>query len=310
MSNWSYQVLCDDDAMETFHELSVSANLAQDIEAKLDKVTPYSDYRTSVEGLVAAALVAYAETDVSAYNLLDLDLDDPEDKAKFEREYKPFLNEVYHTDLSGLMDKAAKVLNKLPNTELGGWWYEEDQSIEWIENISAMQRELKIAKMSKKLEKRRERAGIYSYEALCSKDAQKTFQKLSKSEDLAGDIEALLNNVNKTADHRVCTAGFAAASLVAYAECEKINCYNLLNLDLDVPEDKEKFEKEYDPFLDQVYNTDLSRLRKKAAKVLRSLPDTKLGELWKAYDDAYDNWTENIDEMLEEFYKLDKKGKE
>lgn len=310
MSNWSYQVLCDDDAMETFYELSNSADLAQDIERKLDDVKPYSDYRTSVEGLVAAALVAYAETDVSAYNLLDLDLDDPEDKAKFEREYKPFLNKVYHTDLSGLMEKAVKVLNKLPNTELGGWWYEDDQSIEWVENIAAMQRELKIANVSKKLEKRRKRAGIDSYEPLCSKDGQKTFLKLSKSEDLAGDIEALLNNVNKTADHHVCTAGFVAASLVAYAECEKINCYNLLDLDLDVPEDKEKFEKEYDPFLDQVYNTDLSRFCKKAAKVLRSLPDTKLGELWKAYDDAYDDWTENIDEMLEEFYKLDKKGKE
>lgn len=309
MGNWSYQALCDDDAMETYHELEVSADLARDIEAKLDKVTAYSDYRTSVEGLVAAALVAYSESDVSAYNLLDLDLEDPEDKAKFEKEYKPFLNEVYHTDLSGLMDKAAKVLNKLPNTELGGWWYEEEQSLEWIENISAMQRELKIAKMSKKLEQRRERAGIYSYEPLCSKDGQKTFQKLCKSEDFAGDIEALLNNVNNTADHHVCTAGFVAAALVAYAECEKINCYNLLDLDLDIPEDKEKFEREYDPFLDEVYNTDLSRFRKKAAKVLRSLPDTKLGALWKAYDDAYDDWTENIDEMLEEFYKLDKKGK-
>lgn len=303
MANWSYRVLCDDDAMETYKELSVSLDLAKDIEAKLDKITAYSDYRTSVEGLVAAALVAYSESDVSAYNLLDLDLDDPEDKEKFEREYKPFLNAVYHTDLSGLMDKAAKVLNKLPNTELGGWWYEEDQSLEWIENISAMQRELKIAKASKKLEKRRERAGIYSYEPLCSKDGQKTFLKLSKSEDFAGDIEALLNSVNKTAEHRVCTAGFVAASLVAYAECEKINCYNLLDLDLDVPEDKEKFETEYDPFLDQVYNTDLSRFTKKAAKVLRSLTDTKLGGLWKAYDDAYDDWTENIDKMLEELYK-------
>ena len=303
MSNWSYQVLCDDDAMETYNEFAASANLARDIEGKLDKVTQYSDYRTSVEGLVAAALVAYAETDVRAYNLLDLDLENPEDKAKFEREYKPFLNEVYHTDLSGLMDKAAKVLNKLPNTELGGWWYEEDQSLEWIENIGAMQRELKIGIMSKKLEKRRERAGIYSYEPLCSKDGQKTFQKLSKSEDLAADIETLMNNVSKTADHHACTAGFVAASLVAYAESKEINCYNMLDLDLDIPEDKEKFETEYDPFLDQVYNTDLSHLKKKAAKTLRSLPDTKLGALWKAYDEAYDDWTGNIDEMLEELYK-------
>ena len=51
MSNWSYQVLCDDDAMETFYELSNSPDLARDIELKLDKVKMSSDYRTSIEGL-------------------------------------------------------------------------------------------------------------------------------------------------------------------------------------------------------------------------------------------------------------------
>lgn len=300
MGNWSYQVLCDDDAMETFYELSNSPDLARDIEMKLDKVKMSSDYRTSVEGLVAAALVAYSETDVSAYNLLDLDLDNPDDKAKFEKEYKPFLNKVFQTDLSHLNKKAVKVLNMLPNTELGGWWYEEELSIEWVENIAAMQRELKLREVSDKLKQKRKTAGIDNYQVLCSKDGMKTFLAFKRSKDLAGDLESKLDSVTKTSDHHTCTAGFVAAALVAYAETKNINCYNLLDLDLDIPEDKEKFEKEFDPFLDDVYNMDLSHLKKKARKVLKMLPDSKLGDLWRGYDDDFDDWIENIQEMIDE----------
>lgn len=301
MSSWGYQVLCDDDAMETFFELCASADLAQDIERKLDKVKPTSDYRTSVEGLVAAALVAYSECEnINCYNLLDLDLDKPEDKKKFYKEYDPFLDVVYHTDLSHLNKKAVKVLDMLHNTELGGWWYEEDLSIEWISNIAEMSRELKKRGISEKLRQKRESKGIYSYRVLCSNDAMKTFRKLSGSSDLVSDIENNLDNVSKTSDHRICTKGLVAAALVAYAECDKINCYNLLDLDLDIPEDKEKFYSEYDPFLDKVYHTDLSRLKKKAKSVLKMLPDTKLGELWKGYDDYFSDWIENINEMISE----------
>ena len=300
MGNWSYQVLCDDDAMETFYELSNSPDLARDIEMKLDKVKMSSDYRTSVEGLVAAALVAYAETDVSAYNLLDLDLEKPYDNAKFEKEYKPFLNRVYHTDLSHLNKKAVKVLNMLPNTELGGWWYEEELSIEWIENISAMQRELKLREVSDKLREKREKAGIDSYEPLCSKDGMKAFLAFKKSKDLAADLESKLDSVTKTSDYHVCTAGFVAAALVAYSETENIIYCNLLDLDLNIPEEKEKFDTEFDPFLDEVFDMDLSKLKKKARKVLKMLPDSKLGDLWRAYDDDFEDWINNVNEMIEE----------
>lgn len=300
MSSWSYQVLCDDDAVEAFYELCGSGDLARDIEKKLDKVKMTSDYRTSVEGLVAAALVAYSETDINAYNLLDLDLDDPGDKAKFDKEYEPLLDVVFHTDLSHLDKKAIRVLKILPNTELGEWWYEEDLSIEWIENITAMFRALEIRGKSEKLKQKRKSMGIESYEVLCSKDAMKTFLKLSRSGNLTSGIENMLNNVNKTSDYRTSTDGLVAAALVAYSECENINCYNLLNLDLDIPEDKEKFYSEYDPFLDKVYTADLSHLKKKAAKVLDMIPDTKLGDLWRGYDDSFNNWINNIREMIDE----------
>lgn len=142
MANWSYQVLCDDDAMETYLELTASKDLARDLETKLDKVTQFSDYRTSVEWL-AAALVAYAETDVSAYNLLDLDLEDPEDKAKFEAEYDPFLDQVYNTDLSRLKKKAAKTLRSLPDTKLGALRKAYDDTYDdWTGNIDEMLEEL------------------------------------------------------------------------------------------------------------------------------------------------------------------------
>ena len=303
MSSWSYQVLCDDDAMETFYELSVSNDLIGDIEKKLDNMKPYADYRTSVEGLVAAALVSYSLTKINAYNLLDLDLDDPKDNEKFEKDYKPFLNVVYHTDLSPLVKKAIRALKMMPNTGLGGWWYEEEQSLEWLENISGMERALKIYEASQKCEKKRKAAGIYSYEVLCSKDAVKTFKKLEKSTDLVNDIESILNSVTKTSDYHVFTAGLVAAALVAFSETENISYNNMLDLDLDDPDDRTKFDKEYDVFLDRVYDTDLSKLMKKASKVLQMMFDSKLGELWKAYDDNYHKWVRNIDEMIEELEK-------
>lgn len=309
MSNWSYQVLCDDDAIETFYELSGSNDLIGDIEKKLDKMKAYADYRTSVEGLVAAALVSYSLTNTNAYDLLDLDLDDPEDKEKFEKEYEPFLDIVYHTDLSPLVKKAIRVLHLMPNTELGEWWYEEDQSIEWIENISGMERALKTYEISKKFEKKRKAAGIYSYEVLCSKDAMKTFKELEKSDDLVNDIEQLLNAVTKTSDHHVFTAGLVAAAMVAFSETENISYDHLIDLDLDDPDDRAKFDKEYDVFLDKVYDTDLSKLMKKASKVLQKMFDSKLGELWKAYDDNWHTWVRNIDEMIEELEKPFEKKK-
>lgn len=312
MSNWSYQVLCDDDAMETFYELSSSKDLIGDIEKKLDKMKAYADYRTSVEGLVAAALVSYSLTNTNAYDLLDLDLEDPEDNEKFEKEYEPFLDIVYHTDLSPLVDKAIRVLHLMPNTELGGWWYEEEQSIEWIENISGMERALKSYKVGHRLEKRRKTAGIYSYEVLCSKDAMKTFKALEKSDDLENDIRQLLYAVNKKADHHVFTAGLVAAALVAFSETDEITYGHLLDLDLDDPDDKAKFDKEYDVFLDKVYyDTDLSKMKKKASKVLQMMFDSQLGDLWRAYDDNWHDWIGNIDEMIEALEKpVEDKDKE
>lgn len=308
---WSYQVLCSDDAMEIFYELCGSKDLAGNIEKMLDKILlgkkQFSDFDTSLAGMIAAALVSYSLTNTNAYDLLDLDLEDPDDNAKFEKEYEPFLDTVYNTDLSHLSQKAIKVLHMLPNGELGGWWYEEDQSIEWIENISGMERALKIYEVSKKLEKKRKAAGIDSYQVLCSKDGMKTFLELKKSSDLANDIEQKLNAVTKTSDHHVFTAGLVAAALVAFAETENISYDNLLDLDLDDPEDKEKFDKEFDPFLDEVYDTDLSHLKKKASKVLQMMFDSKLGDLWKAYDDNWHEWVGNIDEMIEELEKPVKK---
>ena len=304
MSARSYQVLCDDDAMETFCELCASGDLARDIEIKLDKVTRTSDYRTSVEGMVAAALVAYSECEnVNCYNLLDLDLNKPADKKKFYKEYDPFLDIVFHTDLSYLNKKAIKVLDMLHATELGEYWYEEDLSVEWISNIDIMSRELKKQEIYKKLEQKRKSKGIYSYQVLCGADAMKVFRRLSESGDLAGDIEKMLNNVSLTSDFKTSTEGLTAAALVAYAECEEINCYNLLDLDLDIPEDKEKFDREYEPFLDKVYHTDLSRLKKKAGSVLKMMPDTKLGKLWISYDDDHSEWIDNIIEIKKELKK-------
>lgn len=298
---WSYEVLCSDDAMETFYELFASNDLPHDIELKLDKVKMTSDHHTSVEGLVAAALVAYSECEnINCYNLLDLDLDKPGDKEKFYREYDPFLHIVFHTDLSHLNKKAIKVLDMLHNTELGRWWYEEDLSIEWITNIAEMSQELKKHGISEKLKQKREAKGIRSYQVLCSGDALKTFRRLSGSVDFVNDIENKLNNVSKTSDYRTSTEGLVAAALVAYAECDEINCYNLLDLDLDIPEDKAEFDSKYDPFLDKVYHTDLSHLKKKARNVLKMIPDTKLGELWKGYDDAFSEWIANINEMIGE----------
>lgn len=304
MSARSYQVLCDDDAMETFFELSASGDLARDIEIKLDKVTRNSDYRESVEGMVAAALVAYSECEnVGCCNLLDLDLEKPVDKKKFYKEYDPFLDIVFNTDLSHLNKKAIKVLDMLHATELGEYWYDDDLSVEWISNIGIMSRELKKQEIYKKLEQKRKSKGIYGYQVLCGADAMKVFRRLSKSSDLAGDIETILNNVSRTSDHKTSTEGLTAAALVAYAECEDINCYNLLDLDLDIPEDKEKFDSEYDPFLDKVYHTDLSGLKKKAGAVLKALPNTELGKLWVSYDDDHSEWIDNIIQMRKELKK-------
>lgn len=302
---WSYEVLCSDDAMKTFYELCSSKDLAHDIERKLDKILlgkkARSGFDDCINGMTAAALVAYSECEnINCYNLLDLDLDKPDDKEKFYKEYDPFLDVVFHTDLSHLNNKAIKVLDMLHNTELGGWWYEEDMSLEWITNIAEMSRELKKRGISEKLKHKRESKGIRSYQVLCSNDAMKIFHKLSDSSDLAGDIEKMLNNVNRTSDYRTSTEGLVAAALVAYAECDNINCYNLLDLDLDIPEDKAIFYNEYDPFLDKVYHTDLSRLKKKARSALKMIPDTKLGELWRGYDDDFSDWIENIDEMINE----------
>lgn len=304
MSARSYQVLCDDDAMETFYELRASGDLKRDIELKLDRVTRNSDYRESVEGMVAAALVAYSECEnVNCYNLLDLDLEKPADKKKFYKEYDPFLDIVFNTDLSYLNKNAIKVLDMLHATELGEYWYEEDLSVEWISNIGIMSRELKKREMYKKLEQKRKSKGIYGYQVLCGADAVKAFRRLSDSGDLAGDIEKILDNVSRTSDFKTSTEGLTAAALVAYAECEEINCYNLLDLDLDIPEDKEKFDSEYEPFLDKVYHTDLSRLKKKARAVLKMMPETELGKLWVTYDDDRFDWLDNINEMIEELKK-------
>lgn len=304
MSCWNYQVLCDDDAMETFYELSGSNDLAGDIEKKLDKMKAYADYRTSVEAYVAAALVSYCLATTRSSDLTDLDRDDPEQNEKFENEYIPFLDKVYNTDLSALADKAIKVLHSLPNTELGEYWYEEELSIEWIENVSGMERALKAYKVGLKLKKKRDAAGINSWEILCSKDAMKTFHELEKSDDLAGDIEKLLKAVTKTSDIHVLTAGLVAAAFVAFAETEDISYDELIDLDLDDPDDRAVFDKEYDVFLDKVYyDTDLSKLKKKASKVLQMMFDSKLGELWKAYDEAWHDWAGNLDDMIEALEK-------
>lgn len=298
MSTWSYQVLCDDDGMETFYELNASNDLAGDIEKKLDKFKAYADYRTSVEAYVAAALVSYCLADTRSSDLTDIDRDDPEQNEKFENEYIPFLDRVYDTDLSALVDKAIKVLHSLPNTELGEYWHDEELSIEWIETVSRMEYALKAYKVGRRLEKRRKAAGIYSYEVLASKDAMKTFKQLEKSDDLENDIRQLLYAVNKNSDHHECTAGLVAAGLVAFSEAEGIDYNHIIELDLDDPDERAKFDKEYDVFLDKVFDTDLSKLMKKSSKVLQRLFDSKLGELWKAYDEAWHDWADNLDDMI------------
>ena len=90
---------------------------------------------------------------------------------------------------------------------------------------------------------------------------------------------------------------------MAFAEAEGINYNHIIELDLDDPDDRAKFDKEYDVFLDKVFDTDLSKLMKKASKVLQMMFDSKLGELWKAYDEAWHDWAGNLDEMIEALEK-------
>ncbi len=143
---WSYEVLCSDDAMEVFYELCGSRDVSDSIEKKLDKILLgkkiNSDFDDCIGGLVAAALVAYAETDVNCYNMLNLDLDISKEKKEFYDKYDPLLDVVYQNDLDHLKKKAIKVLKMMHNTELGAWWYEEDTYVEWLENIEDMIREL------------------------------------------------------------------------------------------------------------------------------------------------------------------------
>lgn len=298
---WSYQVLCSDEAMKVYYELCCGKDIADGIEKKLNKILlgkkASSDFDDCISGMVAAALVGYAETNVNCYNLLDLDLDIPKDKKEFYDKYDPLLDMVFHTDLKYLKDKAIKVLNMMHNTELGEWWYEEDTYLEWCENIDDMVYELKG--------KKHIIYGSYkprSYQVLCSNEAMKVYRELCRGKDIAGGIEKKLNKIllgNKaSSDFDDCIAGLVAAALVGYAEAN-VNCYNLLDLDLDIPEDNKEFYDKYDPLLDKVYQTDLDHLRSKAIKVLKMMENTELGKWWYE-EDTYSEWMENIEDMINE----------
>ncbi len=149
MSNWSYEILCDDDAMEAFYKLVASDDLARDIEAMLDKhsMRKGNKYADDEHALVAAAMVAVSVGDPDWDSLSNIDLDTDDGREEYEKNFEPFLDQVRDTDLSHLKQKAVKVLKNIlnGNSAVTEWWYEEDCYIEWLELVDYLMRVIKNA---------------------------------------------------------------------------------------------------------------------------------------------------------------------
>lgn len=145
--------------------------------------------------------------------------------------------------------------------------------------------------------------GCWDYRILCDDGALDAFDELEESENLAKDIESMLDDViakRDSLEYDVCEYGLVAAALVAVS-VGNADWGQLSDFPLETDEQLEHYNKTYAPLLDRVKSTDLSRLKEKAAEAFRIVKsgESELYELWEENEEMFPKWIENIDKLIE-----------
>ena len=144
--------------------------------------------------------------------------------------------------------------------------------------------------------------GCWDYRILCDDGALDAFDELEESENLAEDIERMLDDVIAKRDgleYEICEQGLVAAAFVAVS-VGKADWELLSDFPLETDEQLEHYNKVYAPLLDRVKGTDLSHLREKAADAFRIVKssESELYGLWEENEEMFPEWIENIDRLI------------
>lgn len=145
--------------------------------------------------------------------------------------------------------------------------------------------------------------GCWDYRILCDDGAMDAFDELSERENLAEDIESMLDDVIAKKDgleYDVCECGLVAAALVAVS-VGNADWELLSDLPLETDEQREHYNEYYAPLLNRARQTGLSHLKEKARSAFQLVKSggSELYELWEENEELFPKWAENIDKLIE-----------
>lgn len=145
--------------------------------------------------------------------------------------------------------------------------------------------------------------GCWDYRILCDDGALDAFDELEESENLAADIERMLDDVLAKKDgleYDVCEYGLVAAALVAVS-AGNAGWVLLSDFPLETDEQREHYNEYYAVLIDRAKAEDLSRLKGKAAETFRIVKsgESELYGLWEENEELFPKWIENIDRLIE-----------
>lgn len=139
--------------------------------------------------------------------------------------------------------------------------------------------------------------GCWNYQIYCDDTALDALDELVDSENLAEDIERMLDDelacADEYLDFDICQYGISAAGLVAISVG---NADISLLTDVIFGEDSE-----YTALINKVKKMDLSILREKAVKAfkLAQKEDSELRELWEENEEYYPKWLNNLEQLIQ-----------
>lgn len=140
--------------------------------------------------------------------------------------------------------------------------------------------------------------GSWGYQVFCDDFAMDALEELCGSENLAEDIERMLDEALQYKDDYIelgeCEYGLVAAALVTVSV--KGADWNLLDT-----KDVLSTGDDYKEFIETVEKTDLSALKDKAAEVLEIVKkeDSECRELWEESEEYYNKWLNVVDSLAQ-----------
>lgn len=142
MGCWSYQLFCDDVAMDVLDELVESEELIADLEGYMDEAIlaedEYLEYEICQYALTAAGIVD------AAINGTDWEL--LTENGEEQEEFQTVIANAAEQGVTNLKKKAAKVIEVAlkEDSELRELWEENEEFYSsWVENLNEIKNRLK-----------------------------------------------------------------------------------------------------------------------------------------------------------------------